>query len=51
MKKLLAVLMLAVLVMTACVASAETVSDPYMGNARAYLRAMYKNSPVTTTVD
>ena len=51
MKKLLAMLVLVALVMTACFASAETASDPYMGNARAYLRAMYKNSPVTTTVD
>ena len=51
MKKLLAMLVLVALVMTACFASAETASDPYMGNARAYLRAIYKNSPVTTTVD
>ena len=51
MKKLLAMLVLAALVMTACFASAETASDPYMSNARAYLRTMYKNSPETTMTD
>ena len=51
MKKLLAMLVLAALVMTACFASAETASDPYMGNARSYLRTMYKNSPETTMTD
>ncbi len=51
MKKLLAMLVLAALVMTACFASAETVTDPVLGDARAYLRMMYKNSPETTMAD
>ena len=51
MKKLLAMLVLAALVMTACFASAETASDPYMANARSYLRTMYKKSPETTMAD
>ena len=51
MKKLLAMLVLAALVMTACFASAETASDPYMANARSYLRTMYKMSPETTMAD
>ena len=51
MKKLLAMLVLAALVMTACFASAETASDPYMANARSYLRTMYKKSPETTMTD
>ncbi len=38
MKKLLAMLVLAALVMTACFASAETVTDPVLGDARSYLR-------------
>ena len=49
MKKLLAMLVLAALVMTACFAAAET--DPVLGDARSYLRMMYKNSPETTMVD
>ena len=51
MKKLLAMLIVAALAMTACFAVAETASDPYMSNARAYLRTMYKNSPETTVTD
>ena len=51
MKKLLAMLVLAALVMTACFASAETVTDPVLGDARSYLRMMYKNSPETTMTD
>ncbi len=51
MKKLLAMLIVAVLAMTAFVAVAETESDPNMGNARSYLRTMYKNSPETTMTD
>ncbi len=51
MKKLLAMLVLAALVMTACFAVAETATDPYMTNARSYLRTMYKNSPETTMTD
>ena len=51
MKKLLAMLVLAALVMTACFASAETVTDPVLGDARSYLRMMYKNSPETTMAD
>ena len=31
--------------------AAEAVTDPYMGNARSYLRTMYKNSPETTMTD
>ncbi len=31
--------------------AAEVESDPYMGNARSYLRTMYKNSPETTMTD
>ena len=49
MKKLLAMLVLAALVMTACFAAAET--DPVLGDARSYLRMMYKNSPETTMAD
>ena len=50
MKKLLAMLVLAALVMS-CFAIAETATDSYMGNARSYLRTMYKNSPETTMTD
>ena len=39
MKKLLAMLIVAALAMT-CFAFAETASDPYMTNARSYLRTM-----------
>ncbi len=51
MKKLLAMLIVAALAMTACFAVAETASDPYMTNARSYLRTMYKSSPETTMTD
>jgi len=50
MKKLLAMLIAAALAMT-CFAFAETASDPYMTNARSYLRTMYKSSPETTMTD
>ena len=50
MKKLLAMLIVAALAMT-CFAFAETVTDPYMTNARSYLRTMYKSSPETTMTD
>ena len=50
MKKLLAMLIVAVLALT-CVAVAETATDPYMSNARSYLRTMYKNSPETIMTD
>ena len=50
MKKLLAMLIVAALAMT-CFAFAETASDPYMTNARSYLRTMYKSSPETTMTD
>ena len=31
--------------------AAEVATDPYMGNARSYLRTMYKKSPETTMTD
>ena len=34
-----------------CVAFAQTATDPYMTNARSYLRTMYKASPEVTAVD
>lgn len=52
MKKLIALIALIALATTVCFgACAETVTDPYMGNARSYLRTMYKNSPETTMTD
>ncbi len=51
MKKLLAMLIVAALAMTTLCAFAETASDPYMTNARSYLRTMYKSSPETTMTD
>ena len=49
MKKLIALITLLVLCCTACVALAETDAD--LVAARSYLRAMYKDSPETTSVD
>ena len=52
MKKLIALIALIALATTVCFgACAETVTDPYMTNARSYLRTMYKNSPETTMTD
>ena len=52
MKKLIALIALIALAATACLgAYAETATDPYMSNARSYLRTMYKNSPETTMTD
>ena len=51
MKKLLAMLVVAALALTAFAVVAETATDPYMSNARSYLRTMYKNSPETTMTD
>ncbi len=52
MKKLIALIALIALATTVCLgACAETVTDPYMGNARSFLRSMYKNSPETTMTD
>ena len=51
MKKLLAMLVLAALVMTACFASAETAGDPGLADAKSYLYLMYKNQPETTPTD
>ncbi len=52
MKKLIALIALIALATTVCFgACAEAVTDPYLSNARSYLRTMYKNSPETTMTD